>query len=67
LGWLYLPRRLLDVWSRRAVASAIGEHMTSDLVLAALRMAITQRKPQGVIHHSDQGSQGGFNWSSQHL
>jgi hypothetical protein len=31
------------------------------LVLAALDMAIGQRKPMAVIHHSDQGSQGGFN------
>jgi putative transposase len=35
----------------------IGEQMTTDLVLTALNMAITQRKPEGVIHHSDQGSQ----------
>jgi putative transposase len=40
--------------------------MTTDLVLTALNMAITQRKPQDVIHHSDQGSQPGLNWSSQH-
>jgi putative transposase len=43
------------------VGWAIGEQMTSDLVLAALNMALQQRKPdpkgQGVIHHSDQGSQ----------
>ncbi len=31
--------------------------MTADLVLAALNMAITQRRPTEVIHHSDQGSQ----------
>ena len=36
---------------------AIGEQMTTDLVLAALNMAITQRRPTEVIHHSDQGSQ----------
>ena len=37
---------------------AIGERMTADLVLAALNMALEQRKPEGgVIHHSDQGSQ----------
>jgi hypothetical protein len=29
-------------------------------------MAIGQRKPIDVIHHSDQGSQGGLKWSSQH-
>jgi putative transposase len=31
--------------------------MTTDLVLAALNMAIAQRRPTDVIHHSDQGSQ----------
>jgi putative transposase len=39
------------------VGWAIGEQMTSDLVLAALNMALQQRKPASVIHHSDQGSQ----------
>ena len=58
---------VIDVWSRRVVGWAMGERMTADLVLAALNMALEQRKPKGVIHHSDQGSQGGFNWSSQHL
>lgn len=46
-----------DVWSRRVVGWAMGETMTSDLVLAALNMAIQQRRPTNVIHHSDQGSQ----------
>ena len=31
--------------------------MTSELVLAALNMALSQRRPTAVIHHSDQGSQ----------
>ncbi len=55
-GFIFLAV-VLDVWSRRVVGWAIGEHMTSDLVLSALNMAIQQRKPKGVIHHSDQGSQ----------
>lgn len=46
---------------------SMGERMTAELVLSALNMPQTQRKPQDVIHHSDQGSQGGFNRSSQHL
>lgn len=33
----------------------------------ALEMVLWQRRPSGVIHHSDQGCQGGFKWSSQHL
>jgi putative transposase len=55
-GFLYLAV-VLDVFSRRVVGWAMGERMTTDLVLAALNMAITQRKPRDVIHHSDQGSQ----------
>ncbi|MET8030278.1 hypothetical protein, partial [Streptomyces avermitilis] len=40
-----------------------------DLPLDALEMALWRRgikKGSGLIHHSDRGSQGGFNWSSQH-
>jgi len=55
-GFIFLAM-VLDVWSRRVVGWAIGEQMTADLVISALNMAITQRNPNGVIHHSDQGSQ----------
>jgi len=55
-GFIYLAV-VLDVWSRRIVGWAIGESMTAELVLAALNMALQQRKPREVIHHSDQGSQ----------
>lgn len=56
MGFLYLAV-VIDVWSRRVVGWAMGERMTADLVLTALNMALEQRKPKGVIHHSDQGSQ----------
>jgi putative transposase len=55
-GFVYLSM-VLDVWSRRVVGWAIGEQMTSALVTDALNMALQQRKPTDVIHHSDQGSQ----------
>ncbi len=55
-GFVYLAI-VLDVWSRRIVGWSIGERMTAELVLAALSMAVQQRKPDGVIYHSDQGSQ----------
>ena len=55
MGFLYLAV-VIDVWSRRVVGWATGERMTVDLVLTALNMAQEQRKPKGVIHHSDQGS-----------
>jgi len=55
-GFLYLAV-VLDAWSRRIVGWAMAPHLQTDLVLAALNMAITQRRPQGVIHHSDHGCQ----------
>jgi len=55
-GFIFLAI-VLDVWSRRVVGWSIGEQMVTELVLAALQMAIEQRRPQDVIHHSDQGSQ----------
>jgi putative transposase len=55
-GFMYLAV-VTDVFSRKVVGWAFGVHMTSDLVIAALDMALFTRKPQGVIHHSDQGSQ----------
>ncbi len=64
-GFLYLAV-VVDVYSRKVVGWAFGERMTSDLVIAALNMALHTRRPESVIHHSDQGSQGGFNRSSQH-
>jgi transposase InsO family protein len=65
-GPLYLAA-VQDVWSRRIVGWAIEPHMRTELVTQALDMAISQRSPTRVVHHSDQGAQGGFNWSSQHL
>jgi putative transposase len=55
-GFVYLAV-VLDVWSRRVVGWRIGETLHADLVLAALNMALEQRRAHGVIHHSDQGSQ----------
>lgn len=54
-GFIYLAV-VLDAWSRRVVGWAIGETMTAELVLAALNIGLQQRKPDSVIHHSDQGS-----------
>jgi len=48
---------VLDVWSRRIIGWAMATNLRTSLVLAALDMAIVQRRPQGVIHHSDQGCQ----------
>ena len=55
-GFVYLAV-VLDVYSRKVVGWAYGQQQTAQLVIAALNMALITRKPQGVIHHSDQGSQ----------
>jgi putative transposase len=55
-GFLYLAV-VLDVFSRRVVGWAMETHLRTELVLAALNMAIGQRRPTEVIHHSDQGTQ----------
>ena len=64
-GWLYLAS-VMDCYSRRIVGWAMADHLHADLVVDALEMAIARRHPaRGVVHHSDQGSQGEFKWSSQ--
>jgi putative transposase len=67
-GILYLAV-VLDVFSRKVVGWQMADRMTTDLVLSALEMALWRRDVvrNRLIHHSDKGSQGGFNWSSQHL
>ena len=51
-GFLYLAI-VLDVFSRKVVGWAMANHLRTELVLAALNMAIAQRHPEAVIHHSD--------------
>ena len=55
-GFLYLAV-VIDVFSRRVVGWAMAKHLRTELMLAALNMALAQRRPKNVIHHSDQGSQ----------
>ncbi len=56
-GWLYMAA-ILDIYSRKVVGWAMDKHMEQELVASALRMAATQRRPgEGVLHHSDRGSQ----------
>ena len=55
-GFLYLAV-VLDAWSRRIVGWAMEIHLRTELVLNALDMALFNRRPSGVIHHSDQGCQ----------
>src|SRR5262249_30294016 len=55
-GFLYLAV-VLDAWSRRVVGWAMATHLRTELVLDALNMAFTRRRPTDVIHPSDQGCQ----------
>jgi len=55
-GFLYLAM-VLDVFSRKIVGWAMDTHLRTELILQALEMAVTQRQPSGVIHHSDRGCQ----------
>ena len=55
-GFLYLAV-VVDAWSRRIVGWSMETHLRTELVLQALNMALWQRRPDQVIHHSDQGTQ----------
>ncbi len=55
-GFLYLAV-VLDAWSRKVVGWSMANHLRAELVLDAMEMAIGQRRPKDVVHHSDQGSQ----------
>ena len=74
----YVPTRagmayvcfIVDAFSRRIVGWRVATQMRTDMVLDALEMARRSRGGRrlvGLIAHSDAGSQGGFNRSSQHL
>jgi putative transposase len=66
-GFVYLAF-ILDVYSRMLVGWQLATHMRTELVLDALEMATGLRQPpEGLIAHTDRGSQGGFKWSWQHL
>ena len=56
-GWLYLVA-VLDVFTRRVIGWAMHQILDAQLVIAALQMALTQRRPgQSLIIHSDRGAQ----------
>jgi len=64
---------VIDAYSRRILGWRVATSMHAALVLDALEQAIWTRQRDGtgdlagLICHNDAGSQGGFNWSSQHL
>src|SRR5919112_1988701 len=56
-GWLYLAV-ILDLFARRVVGWAVSDRLHKELALEALRKALAIRRPgEGLIHHSDRGSQ----------
>lgn len=56
-GWLYLAS-VMDLFSRKIIGFAMSERMTKELVLKAVERAKTNQPPkEGLIHHSDRGSQ----------
>jgi len=56
-GWLFLAV-VMDIYSRKIVGRSMRDDLKADLVVDALAMAVTRRKPPpGLVHHSDRGSQ----------
>jgi putative transposase len=56
-GTCYLAA-ITDAWSRRIVGWSMATHMRAELITAALDMAVARRRPgEGLVHHSDHGSQ----------
>jgi len=53
---LALPRRLLDLFSRRVVGWATSDRLGEGVALEALGMGLARRRPRpGLLHHSDRG------------
>jgi transposase InsO family protein len=66
-GWLYLATTL-DLCSKELIGYAIAPHMRASLAIDAINAAHRTGLVAGnAIMHTDRGSQGGFNRSSQHL
>ena len=56
-GWCYLAV-VMDLYSRKIIGWHISKRMTTNLVERAMKMAIHLRQPpEGLIFHSDRGSQ----------
>ncbi|MBO0996137.1 IS3 family transposase, partial [Bacillus sp. SD088] len=56
-GFLYL-NPVMDLYGRRIISYRVDDHMRHELSLNALKEALALRRPgEGMIHHSDRGSQ----------
>ena len=68
-GFIYVAF-VIDAYARRIVGWRVNRTAHAGFVLDALEQALHERRPihrGGLIHHSDRGSQGGFNWLSQRV
>jgi transposase InsO family protein len=68
-GFVYVAF-VIDAYARRIVGWRVSRTAQASFVLDALEQALHERRPLhrgGLVHHSDRGSQLGFNWSSQHI
>jgi hypothetical protein len=66
-GWLYLAT-VIDCHTRAVIGWSMATHMRTSLICDAMSMAAgSVDLAEGVVFHSDRGTQGGFNRSSQHL
>lgn len=68
MGFVYVAF-VIDAYARRIVGWRVSRTAHASFVLDALEQALQEWRPQhrgGLVHHSDRGSQGGFNRSSQH-
>jgi putative transposase len=56
-GWLFLAA-VMDLYSRKIVGWSMRDDLEAPLVVDAISMAITRRRPAtGLVHHSDRGAQ----------
>jgi hypothetical protein len=68
-GFVYVAF-VIDVFARRIVGWRVSSSMQTDFVLDALEQALYARRRErdgALVHHSDRGTQGEFNLSSQHV
>ena len=68
-GFVYVAF-VVDAYARRIVGWRVSDSLHTDLALDALEQALYDRAVGAggsLVHHSDRGAQGEFNWSSQHL
>lgn len=66
--WFAYVAFVIDAYARKIVGWRFSTSAHAGFVIDALEQAVHERRPtkaMGLVHHSDRGSQGGFNRSSQ--